>query len=194
MRKIEKRRFTIAALVIVSFVLLASVGSPAQEKPKKEVFQAVAMGQGTQMGRTFSINIIIEEYSTPEDQQALLEAFKSKGMKGLSNALSKMKTKGRLSMTGTLGYDISYIRSWPTDGGGRKIRLVTERPIVFGEVWADSRTMDYSLSAVELDISSEKGKSTGTLLPACQFKLDKENHIEIENYKNPWKLVDILDR
>ena len=54
--------------------------------------------------------------------------------------------------------------------------------------------MDYSLSAIELNISNEKGKSTGILLPACRFKIGKDKHIEIENYQNPWKLTDILDR
>lgn len=195
MRKIEKRSFTIAIVTIVGLVLLSSVGSTAQDKPQREVFQASAMGQGTQLGRTFSININIEEYSTEEDKQALIEAYNSKGMKGLSNALSKMRTKGRLSITGTLGYDISYARSFPAEDGGRKIRIITERPIKFGEAWGDTRTLDYNLSALELVLSNTKGvESTGILLPACQFKLDKENQVTIKTYKNPWKLVNIQDR
>jgi hypothetical protein len=72
---------------------------------------------------------------------------------------------------------------------------LTNRPIRFGEAWADSRSMDYNLSALELDLSTEKGKSTGTLLPACQFTIDKKtNELEIENLQNPWKLSDVLDR
>ena len=193
MRKIEKSRLAIAVVAIISLVLLPSTGSTAQDTPKRETFQATAMGQSTQLGRMINVNIMVEEYSTAEDQQALLEAFNSKGMEGLSNALGKMKSKGRLSMTGTLGYDVTYIRSFPTETG-RKIRLVTNRPIRFGEAWADGRSMDYNLSALELEISNEKGKSTGILLPACRFKLDKENHLIIENYQNPWKLQNILDR
>ena len=192
MRKVKKSRLAIT-VAIIGLALLPSAGGKAQEKPKREFFQAMAMGQSTQMGQTFSVNIIIEEYSTADDRQALLEAFNSKGMEGLSNALTKMKSKGRLSITGTLGYDVSYIRSFPTPTG-RKIRLVTNRAIRFGEAWADTRSMDYSLSAVELDISNEKGKNAGILLPACQFKIDKEKQLEIENYQNPWKLQNIRDR
>jgi hypothetical protein len=196
MRKVEKRSLTITAVIIVGLVLLATSSSiPAQDKPQREFFQATAMGQGTQLGRVISINIIIEEYSTEEDRQALIGAFNAKGMKGLSNALSKMKTKGRLSITGTLGYDVSYIRSFPTEDGGRKIRLITERAIRFGEAWGDTRSMDYNLSALELTVSNTEGvKSTGILLPACQFKLDKENQLAIRNYQNPWKLMNIQDR
>ena len=193
MRKIEKRRVAIAVIAIISLVLLLSTSSTAQDTPKRETFQATAMGQSTQLGRMFSVNIIVEEYSTAEDQQALLEAFTSKGMEGLFNALSKMKSKGRISMTGTLGYDVTYIRSFPT-ATGRKIRIATNRPIRIGEAWADGRSTDYNLSAIELDINNEKGKSTGILLPACRFKLDKEKHLTIENYQNPWKLQNILDR
>ena len=192
MRKIKKSILAIAIVAIISLVLLPSTGSTAQDTHKRETFQATAMGQGTQLGRLHNVNIMIEDYSTAEDQQALLEAFNSKGMEGLSNALEKMKSKGRLSITGTLGYEVTYIRSFPTPTG-RKIRLATNRAIRFGEAWADGRSMDYNLSAVELEIHND-GKSTGILLPACRFKLDKENHLIIENYQNPWKLQNILDR
>jgi hypothetical protein len=178
---------------MISLALLPGAGSTAQEKPKRETFQAVAMGQSTQAGRMFHVNIIVEEYSTAEDQQILLEAFNSKGMEGLSDALSKMKPKGRLSITGMLGYEVTYVRSFPT-ATGRKIRFVTSRPITFGEARAGSRSSDYSLSAIELNISNEKGQNTGILLPACQFKIDKENQLEIENYQNPWKLQNIRRR
>lgn len=192
MRRINKSIFAIAVFAIISLVLLPRTSSNAQDSPKSETFQATAMGQSTQLGRMYNVNILIQEYSTAEDQQALLEAFHSKGMEGLSNALGKMKAKGRLSITGTLGYDVTYIRSFPT-ATGRKIRIATNRAIRFGEAWADGRSMDYSLSAVELEINND-GKSTGILLPACRFKLDKENHLAIENYQNPWKLQNILDR
>ena len=191
MRNIKNSRIAMA-FVAISLVLLPGTGGNAQDKPKRETFQAVAMGQAQQLGRMVNVNIMIEEYSTPEDQQALLEAFNSKGMEGLSNALGKMKSKGRLSITGTLGYDVTYIRSFPTPTG-RKIRIATNRAIRFGEAWADGRSMDYNLSAIELEINND-GKSTGILLPACRFKLDKEKHLEIEAYQNPWKLNNILDR
>lgn len=55
-------------------------------------------------------------------------------------------------------------------------------------------SVNYNLSALELEITDEKGKNTGILLPVCQFKLDKDKHIAIEAYRNPWKLVNIMDR
>ena len=84
MRKVEKRRFTLAIVALVGLVLLSSTGSTAQDKPKPEFFQASSMGQGNQLGRTFSINIIIDEYSPAEDKQVLVDAFNSKGNRKVS--------------------------------------------------------------------------------------------------------------
>ncbi len=51
--------------------------------------------------------------------------------------------------------------------------------------------MDYSLSGVEIIFSADGKKNSGILAPACQFKLDKENHLEIELYQNEWKLLNV---
>ncbi len=181
-------------LTALAMVCLAAPLLAVEDQPLHEEYQAQAMGQGTQMGQTFNVTIHIEQYSTPEERQVLVDAFTKSGSQGLYNALNKMKSKGQLAITGTLGYDISFVRKMPT-ADGFKIRVLTSRPITFGEAWTDSRSMDYNLSAVELEISNEKGKSTGTLLPAAQFTIDKKTkELTIENYQNPWKLVDILER
>ena len=184
-----------AAVAIACLVMMGSFDSAAQEdKPVREVYQAQAMGQSTQMGKTFNATINVERYSTPEERQVLVDAFQQAGSEGLFNALEKMNSKGRIAITGTLGYDISFIRKIPT-GDGYKIRVLTNRPIRFGEAWVNGRSTDYNLSALELNLTDDKDKSTGVLLPACKFKIDKKtSELEIENYQNPWKLVNIIDR
>jgi hypothetical protein len=187
-----------ACLVVTSLfglaLLLASLHSTAQDKPERQEFQAQAMGQGTQMGQTFNVTVVIDEYSSPEERQALLDAFAKAGSQGVYNALNKMKSKGRIAITGTLGYDISFVRQLPI-ADGHKIRVLTNRPITFGEAWTDSRSSDFNLSALEFDLSDEKGKNTGVLLPVCQFIIDKKTQeLTVENYQNPWKLIDIMDR
>jgi len=194
MKQVRRTTFAKAGIAVVAVMMLGIFGVAQQaEKTKPEFYQATAQGTSTQLGQMVSVNITVREYSGPEEQKGLIEAFQAKGAQGLFNAVSKMKSKGRLAITGTLGYDIKYVRQFPT-ADGKKIRVLTDRPIGFGEAWADSRSMDYNLSAVELLVSKTKGKSSGTLLPACQFKLDKENEIEIENYRNPWKLANVLIR
>jgi hypothetical protein len=194
MQKTNRSILPITSVAALALLLLAGFDSVAQDKPKREVYQAQAMGQSTQMGQTFNVTINIAEYSDSEERQVLVQAFEKSGSQGLFNALEKMPSKGRISMTGTLGYDIAFVRKIPTDGGF-KIRVLTNRPIQIGEAWANGRSVDYNLSALELDISNEKDKSTGVLLPASKFKIDKKTQeLVIENLQNPWKLVNILDR
>jgi hypothetical protein len=183
-----------AVLVLTCLGLLGTSTAMAQEKIKKFYIQAQAMGQAQQLGRSYSVTLIIEELSTAEDQKALFEAFQQKGNEGVVNALSKMHSKGRLSITGTLGYDVNYIRKFSMPDGSTKYRVVTDRPLRVGEVWADTRSSDYNLSGMEVILSSQKGKNSGTLFPALQFSVDKENHIQLEIFQNPWKLVNIMKR
>ena len=182
----------LARIVLGLSLLLPSSICSAQKLPKSIYIQAQAMGQSTQIGRTFGITLIIQEYSTPDDQKALLVAFNEKQNEGLVNALSKMHSKGRLSITGTLGYDVNYIRAFPMRDGSTRIRLVTDRPITFGEAWSSSRSTDYNLSGMEIILSPDRKKNSGILLPACQFKIDKENQLQLEAFQNPWKLVNIM--
>jgi hypothetical protein len=197
MRILRKAVLASAAFGLIGAGLLTSSNSSAQDGtklPKSIFIQAQAMGTSTQLGRSVGINLIIEEFSTTEDQKALLEAFTQKQNEGLVNALSKMKSKGRISITGTLGYDVNYIKKFDMPDGSTKIRLVTDRPITFGEAWSDSRSMDYSLSGAEIILSADKKKNSGILAPACKFKIDKENHLQLELLQNEWKLVDVRER
>ena len=194
MQNTKKLVLAVASFAGLALFLLASVNSVAEEKQKRQVFQAQAMGQGTQLGRSFSVTLNISEYSTLEERQHLVDAFEKGGSEELFNALQKMPSKGRIAITGTVGYDVSFVREIPTENG-RKIRVLTDRPIQFGEARTSTRSKDYNLSVLELDLSNQKDKTTGVLLPACQFKIDKKTkELVIENYQNPWKLLNIMDR
>ena len=67
--------FLKSVMTVVAVVLLAGTFGYAQS----QIFQAQAMGQGTQMGRNFSITLNINEYSTLEDREVLFEAFQEDG-------------------------------------------------------------------------------------------------------------------
>ena len=195
MQNAKKVSLISAAVVIVGALLLSGLqGVARDEKSLNEVYQAQAMGQNTQMGKTFNVTIRIEEYSTPEERQDLIDSFNAAGSEGLYNALEKMPAKGRIAITGTLGYDISFARKLPTVDGF-KLRVLTNRPINFGEAWYNGRSTDYNLSVLELELNKETGKGGGTLIPASTFKVDKKTgELTIEAFQNPWKLVNVMDR
>jgi hypothetical protein len=111
----------------------------------------------------------------------------------LVNALTKMKSVGRIAITGTIGYDLSFIRLIPTPTG-RKIRFVTNRLLRFGESYYNTQSTAYNLTAGEFDINdSDKDKSAGVLFPAAQLVINKEGQLEFNLRQNPWKLTNIID-
>jgi hypothetical protein len=194
----NERKFTISKLGYGSLLLavlvisVATIAISADDR-KTQTIDATAMGTSTQLGRNVSVKVTIYEYSTEEDRQILIEAFKKGQNQGLVNALTKMKAVGRIAITGTLGYDLSFIRliSTPT---GRKIRFVTNRVVRFGEAYYNTQTTAYNLTAGEIEINdSDKNKSAGVLFPAAQLVINKEGQLEFQLNKNPWKLVNIID-
>jgi hypothetical protein len=189
-RKFGYNSFLIATLLLaaVTFALSADNG-----KVKVGTIDATAMGTSTQMGRIVNVKITINEFSTEEDRAILVEAYKKGQNQGLVNALTKMKADGRIAITGTLGYDLSYIRLIPTPTG-RKIRFVTNRDIKFGESYYDTQSKAFNLTAGEIEINdSDKNKSSGVLYPAAQLVLNKEGQLEWQLRQNAWKLNNIID-
>jgi hypothetical protein len=172
--------------------LLTVVSKPVLAQ-KAETIEAQAMGTGTQLGQNIGVTLRIYDYSTMDERQVLVQAFDKGKNQGLVNALNKMRVVGHVSITGTLGYDVSFIRMIPTPTG-RKIRFVTNRPISFAEAWTDSRSQDFNLSGGEVDINEQdKNKSTGVLFPAAELVIDKQGQLQIDLNQNSWKLVDVLD-
>ena len=160
---------------------------------KPETIEATAEGTGTQLGSSYGVTLDIYDYSTPEDQQVLVQAFEKGQNQGLVNALSRMKAVGHCSITGTLGYDVAYIRMIPTPTG-RKIRFVTNRLLRFGEVYWDTQSQSFNLSAGEFELNDQdKSKSSGVLFPLAQLAIGKEGKLQIELNQNPWKLYDVID-
>jgi hypothetical protein len=192
---IARRRHTLAAssLLLIGLLILGSATAWSQDKSKPETIEANAMGTDTQLGKEFAITFIIYDYSPQSDKQILNEAFQGGQDQGLYNALSEMKAVGHIAITGTLGFDVSYIQvnTTPT---GRKIRFVTNRLLRFGEVYRDSRSASYNLTAGEFDINdNDKSKTTGVFYPEAELSIDKQGELQINLIGNPWKLVNIID-
>lgn len=188
----------LARLAILATVAALAVGSAAlaqdkQEKQKRVYLEANAQGTSTQMGRIGTIQFIIEGFSTDEDRATLIQAFQSGGTKELYDALEKQSSKGRVRIPGGLGYDINYVKVFQQPDGSRKMRIVTNRPILMGEVRNATRSSDYSLSIADIDFPAGSNKGTGTLIPAAEITVDK-GELTVEAYQNPWKLTSVRQR
>lgn len=186
-------RNVLTGLILLITTVAGSSFSFAKDKDKAETIDATAMGTSTQMGRVGTVRIIIYDYSTPEDRQALVQAFQQGQSEGLANALSKMKAVGRIQIPGTLGYDLSFIRDIQTPTG-RKVRFITNRKIAFAESRFNTQSKSFDLTAGEINIDKEdKKQSGGVLYPATQLIINKDGELQFDLNQNPWKLTNIID-
>jgi hypothetical protein len=182
--------------IVLNGILLAGLvaaDGTSFARDKYETIDAQAFGTGTQMGQNIGVTLNIYEFSTPADRQTLVQAYQQGQNKGLVTALQKMKAVGHVEITGTLGYDCSYIAMTVTPTG-RKIVFVTNRQIRMAEAWTDSNSMSFDLTAGLLELNDQdKSKSTGSLYPAAQLVLNKEGQLQWDLLQNPWRLVDLID-
>ena len=186
MRMLLRRGFFACLLL-----MLAGMGAIVKAQGTMTI-QATAMGTSTQMGKIVNVNIYIEKFSTVEDRNSLIAAFKKSGQDGMVKVLEDMKPKGRIRFaSGGVGNDIKYIMELPSEKG-RRLRLVTDRTLAFAELYQGTRSRDYAVGAIELELTPD-GKGTGTVLPACKLTVNKKKQqVEIETYQNPWKLSNFI--
>ena len=178
--------------LLLSLFMIASISGFGQ-RGSTETIDATAFGTSTQLGRNFGVKIIIYEFSSPEDRDILVQAFQQGQNDGLVNALEKMRSVGRITIPGTLGFDLSYIREIVTPTG-RTIRFVTNRKIAFGEAYWSTQTKSFNLTAGEINLNdNDKSKSAGVLYPAAQLIVNKEGELQFELNQNAWKLTNIIE-
>ncbi len=184
-------RIGLPILLVLGLMVIGSI--PGYSRDKYETIDATAWGTSTQLGRNIGITLIIYEWSTPADRELLVDAFQKGQNQGLVNTLEKMKAVGRVAITGTLGYDVSYIRLIQTPTG-RKIRFVTNRPIRFGEAYWDTQSQYFNLTVGEIDLNDQdKSKSAGVLYPATQLTINNDGELQLDLRENPWRLGNIID-
>lgn len=190
--RLNVSRVALKTVVLLSALMIGTLPGLARD-PRYETVDATAMGTGNQMGQNIGVTLLIYDFSTPADKSVLEAAFQKGQNQGLVNALYKMRTVGRVEITGTLGNDCAYIAVTPT-ATGRHIVFVTNRQIRFAEAWTDSQTMSYDLSAGILDINDQdKSKSTGVVYPLAQLVVNKQGQLQWDLNQNPWRLVDVID-
>jgi hypothetical protein len=155
-------------------------------------YSATAIGQaGTVAGRSFGLTIYVQGVTSDEDLKRLEGVLRQKGQDGLISALDKMPDAGRVSPTGSVGTGVRLVRVSQKPGGGQHIVMATDRPITFAELYNGTRSTQYKLGIVVLDVD-KAGNGTGLFAPLCKVKFNKQDQLEIENYgQKPFRLANV---
>ena len=185
---------SVGLLAIASHIpSIAQTSEPPKTQPNLPAqYAAVAMGQaGSAAGKSFSLTIYVEALTSDGDIDELVATLKHKGQDGLVSALEDVKDKGRVAPAGSVGTGIRVVRIHPTKDGGQHIVLATNRPISFPELYNGTRSTDYKIGIVVLNVD-KNGKGTGTFSPLCKVKFNKKNELEVEHYgQKPFRLANL---
>jgi len=97
--------------------------------------------------------------------------------------LQDLPVKGNFRAPGQLGWDIRFARHYPTEEGGERVVLATDRRIGFLEEAKQPRSIDYPFTIIEMQLN-RAGEGKGTMSLATKVILDKKkNMITLENFE-----------
>ncbi len=169
---------------LLCLYLAGAAGMAQEEKQKSEKFGALAHMPHRNRS-TANVDLYISSYTSDEEAKLIAGALVDGGPDVLLKALEKADDKGRITLTGRVGfYRFKLIRSRPTPTG-RRIYAVGDRPIGFLEAYASTRSEDYKFGILVLDLKRDKKgkeKGEGVLIYAARVKVLDGNRLDIEHF------------
>jgi len=200
-RGMPGKRIVAVAMTLMVTLLCSLISSPlpAQEEEFPLNFDAVAVNMSNVGPRgQIRLQIRVDRWSTDEERTKLMEALKAQTGRArdrtLADTLFDKESVGTIRESRTLAYDFRYSREIPSDAG-RMIVLATDRRIGFAETWRSTRTLDYNVSLVVLNLD-EEGRGDGQLMLGATLEWDEtHNQITITNFASePIRLTRVRTR
>ena len=179
MTQLRRSRFILS--LAVAGALLGGAAGRAQTMGDPEEFSAFAVNMGSLVsGTTATMVITVNRWSTAAERENALTILREKGPNGLLELLQKSSRLGSLRTTESIGYDLRYAIQDPLPEGGRRVLLVTDRPLGFYEARNRPHTIDYPLTVIEMSLKPD-GTGQGTLSLAARM-LPAGKNIVVENF------------
>ena len=177
-------------MVISAALILATMGLIAQTHGTPEEFTAVAVANNNLQTGVGTVLISIDRWSTDAERTRLVTTLREKGPEALLDELQDMKPVGRIRTPDSLGYDLHYAQLTPTEEGGRRIVIATDRPIGFWEASRRPRSIDYPFTVIQMQLD-RNGQGKGTMSVATKIRA-YDNTIELEDFASaPVMLTEI---
>jgi hypothetical protein len=162
----------------------------------REVYTALAVNMNhTGVGAAAqTVQIVVDHWTPAPARQRLIDVLMHQGPEQLLEELKKQPRVGYIRTPDSIGYDLHYASRTPTGDGGERVVLATDRPIGFWEAIAQTRTLDYPFTVIELHIKPN-GEGEGKMSLATRITADpKDNLIVLENYSQQPVLLQSVKR
>ena len=97
-------------------------------------------------------------------------------------AIRDARSVGRVSTTGSIGYDLRFSYQRPLPDGGREVILATDRPMSIAELTNQPRSATYPFTWIQLQMRSD-GTGEGKLTVAARIIGEAaDRRIEVEDF------------
>ena len=171
-------------LVLVAAGAAGARAADEKKEKKRETFTATVLQQANMRlpgGGTFQLTMNVDEWTSVEERKRLIVVFKEGGSEALMKELRKMKAGYIVppAFARWPSWEVDVASSIPQPDGGRIVRLFTERPIIFGEAYYNTRSKDYEFGIVELKLNAD-GEGEGMTIPAAKLSLSNEGELVVE--------------
>ena len=177
MRRRFERALSVAAAAVV---MVAGMAGQTHGDPEEFSAFAINMGAYTGTGATAQLIMTVNQWATQAERDAFFVTLKEKGAEALLQQLRRGKRVGSLRTAQTVGWDIRLALEEPGKDGGRRVMLITDRPIGFSEATNRPITIDYPFTLVDMQIPP-KGFGQGTLAIAAKI-IPAGKTVIIENF------------
>jgi hypothetical protein len=181
------RAFIVAALVVGYALVPAALQARDDDKDATihQEFTGIASSIGTPgnpVGQA-PVDITITRWSNRDEQRAFLNALSGEGQNAALDRLQDLKPVGtiRINRQG-LAYDLRYSQETRRPDGGRRVFLMTDRPISAWEAWAQPRYSDYPFTLITMNLDKD-GKGSGSIILAARITGTEDGRfVQVENY------------
>jgi hypothetical protein len=191
----KQNRFT-SRVVAAGFAVAAIVGTAATAAAQDPVarFYGTIINMQAEMPGTAAtpVNIVVNRWSTAEEQDQVLTTVLEQGGKALLGVLQKLPAVGSVAPIGGIGFNVPYAtRSRGIDGIERVV-LLTDRPMSFAERWYGGRSTEYPFMLIAMEIKPS-GDGAGRIIVAARLSADKFNRtLVVENLDiQPMRLTNL---
>lgn len=163
-------------IVALAVVFAFTLPRPAAGQATTFVARFGATTVGLNPGTGVAVKIDVIRWSTDEEADKLLAAFKEKGEKGWAEALQAAPSVGYIwAATSSLGYSVKLARHAAMPDGTERIVVAIDRPLGSWDrpAWkaAGAAAADYPFSVVELRVN-RKGVGEGKASLAAKVVVD----------------------
>jgi hypothetical protein len=155
--------------------------APVMAQNVKERFTGFAINMDGAVN-TGTVDFHIDRWSTDAERTTLLKLIpeENKSPDALVRALQKMPSVGGIRTPQTLAWTLRYARQFKLPEGGRRIVVVTDRPIGFREARNSSRSMDYPFSILEIRLNAND-EGEGKIFGGSKVYVEN-NELVVENW------------